>query len=134
VALRSGKVGRSGVGGPAGVMVGLAAGATVVGGIAAAMTALVGPGKAASARSGAAVVESRRTELDVAGPDGRRPDGARAESAELTGCRCGHDAAAHEHFRPGSDCGACGAGRCGRFRRVQGGTSWRDRWRAGRTG
>jgi hypothetical protein len=31
-------------------------------------------------------------------------------------CRCGHDAEAHEHYRPGSDCGACGAARCARFR------------------
>jgi hypothetical protein len=31
-------------------------------------------------------------------------------------CRCGHDAQAHEHYRPGSDCGACGAAACARFR------------------
>ena len=31
-------------------------------------------------------------------------------------CRCGHAVEAHEHFRPGSDCGACGAAQCGRFR------------------
>ncbi|MBA3906764.1 MAG: hypothetical protein H0X35_08805 [Pseudonocardiales bacterium] len=30
----------------------------------------------------------------------------------LAHCRCGHLAEAHEHFRPGDDCGAC---RCGRF-------------------
>ena len=29
-----------------------------------------------------------------------------------TQCRCGHVAEAHEHFRPGDDCGSC---RCGRF-------------------
>jgi hypothetical protein len=29
-----------------------------------------------------------------------------------THCRCGHLADAHEHFRPGNDCGAC---RCRRF-------------------
>jgi hypothetical protein len=29
-----------------------------------------------------------------------------------THCRCGHAAEAHEHFRPGNDCGAC---RCNRF-------------------
>ncbi len=28
-------------------------------------------------------------------------------------CRCGHGAEAHEHFRTGSDCGACG---CARYR------------------
>jgi hypothetical protein len=27
-------------------------------------------------------------------------------------CRCGHGADAHEHYRPGDDCGAC---RCRRF-------------------
>ncbi len=33
--------------------------------------------------------------------------------AELLGfarsgvCRCGHPAAAHEHYRPGTDCGLC---------------------------
>jgi hypothetical protein len=35
-------------------------------------------------------------------------------------CRCGHDAAAHEHFRPGTDCGACGARGCAHFRAVRG--------------
>lgn len=30
----------------------------------------------------------------------------------LTYCRCGHASDAHEHFRPGNDCGAC---RCGSF-------------------
>ena len=35
-------------------------------------------------------------------------------------CACGHAREAHEHYRRGSDCGACGAETCGRFRR-QGG-------------
>jgi hypothetical protein len=30
-------------------------------------------------------------------------------------CRCGHLRNAHEHYRPGSDCGLCG---CPRFRAV----------------
>jgi hypothetical protein len=30
-------------------------------------------------------------------------------------CACGHNRAAHEHFRRGSDCGACGASACARF-------------------
>ena len=51
-----------------------------------------------------------------------------------TSCRCGHAAAAHEHFRPGSDCGACGAARCGRFRAARDGHAWRGLWRAGRAG
>lgn len=35
-------------------------------------------------------------------------------------CRCGHAAAAHEHYRPGSDCGACGAAECIRYRPADG--------------
>lgn len=31
-------------------------------------------------------------------------------------CACGHAREAHEHYRRGSDCGACGAQVCGRFR------------------
>lgn len=31
-------------------------------------------------------------------------------------CRCGHVADAHEHYRPGSDCGACA---CRRFATAQ---------------
>ena len=27
-------------------------------------------------------------------------------------CRCGHDREAHQHYRPGSDCGVCGYGAC----------------------
>ena len=30
-------------------------------------------------------------------------------------CRCGHAAAAHEHFRPGTDCSLCLLGRCQQF-------------------
>lgn len=41
---------------------------------------------------------------------------AREQGAGAGRCRCGHDAGAHEHFRPGTDCGACGAQACGRFR------------------
>lgn len=31
-------------------------------------------------------------------------------------CVCGHDADAHQHFRPGADCGACGRERCPSYR------------------
>jgi hypothetical protein len=31
-------------------------------------------------------------------------------------CACGHARAAHEHYRPGTDCGACGAEGCEMFR------------------
>jgi hypothetical protein len=30
-------------------------------------------------------------------------------------CVCGHQAEAHEHYRPGDDCGACGAAVCGHY-------------------
>ena len=30
-------------------------------------------------------------------------------------CGCGHNRAAHEHFRRGSDCGACGSRLCANF-------------------
>ena len=45
-----------------------------------------------------------------------RPACSRRRAPRTTLCRCGHDAEAHEHYRPGSDCGACGAAQCGRFR------------------
>jgi hypothetical protein len=31
-------------------------------------------------------------------------------------CACGHPKAAHEHYRLGTDCGACGAAECEEFR------------------
>jgi hypothetical protein len=33
-------------------------------------------------------------------------------------CVCGHEAAAHMHFRRGDDCGICGAALCARYRRM----------------
>jgi hypothetical protein len=35
-------------------------------------------------------------------------------------CVCGHTRDAHEHYRPGRDCGACGAGHCAEYRREGG--------------
>jgi hypothetical protein len=35
-------------------------------------------------------------------------------------CVCGHANEAHEHYRIGSDCGACGAQNCAEFRREGG--------------
>lgn len=29
-------------------------------------------------------------------------------AAAVDVCRCGHERDAHEHYRPGTDCGACG--------------------------
>jgi len=31
-------------------------------------------------------------------------------------CVCGHDEDAHQHYRRGSDCTQCVAGRCNRYR------------------
>ena len=31
-------------------------------------------------------------------------------------CHCGHSWDAHQHFRPGSDCGQCGAELCPAYR------------------
>ncbi|WP_410945390.1 hypothetical protein [Pseudonocardia phyllosphaerae] len=30
-------------------------------------------------------------------------------------CACGHPEEMHDHFRAGTDCGACGAAVCGKF-------------------
>ncbi|MFT3661174.1 MAG: hypothetical protein QM809_07165 [Gordonia sp. (in: high G+C Gram-positive bacteria)] len=35
-------------------------------------------------------------------------------------CVCGHDEAAHRHYRDGSDCALCGDGACARFRPASG--------------
>lgn len=36
-------------------------------------------------------------------------------------CACGHGKDAHDHYRPGTDCGACGADTCDEFRPEGGG-------------
>jgi hypothetical protein len=36
--------------------------------------------------------------------------------ARTTPCKCGHDDAAHEHYRAGTDCGTC---QCGHYRRAR---------------
>jgi hypothetical protein len=41
-----------------------------------------------------------------------------------TACLCSHDRAAHEHWRAGSDCGACGAAGCPAYRRRGGRVRW----------
>jgi hypothetical protein len=52
----------------------------------------------------------------TATPVPAEPAAPEASDVPPTLCRCGHDAAAHEHYRRGSDCGACGAQSCARFR------------------
>ncbi|WP_167305454.1 hypothetical protein [Mycolicibacterium neoaurum] len=32
-------------------------------------------------------------------------------------CRCGHERAAHKHYRPGAECALCAPGECTGFRR-----------------
>jgi hypothetical protein len=41
-------------------------------------------------------------------------------------CSCGHAAAAHEHYRRGSDCALCSPGGCVKFRSVGKVASLRD--------
>lgn len=47
-------------------------------------------------------------------------------------CRCGHDEQAHEHYRPGSDCAACGRDRCRAYRPRRGLRALVERWQVGR--
>jgi hypothetical protein len=58
-----------------------------------------------------------------AAPDTAPPAGPSAGTPIR--CECGHDAAAHEHYRPGSDCGACGTAQCARYRPVGRRRWWR---------
>jgi hypothetical protein len=62
-------------------------------------------------------------ELDGRIPAQRTPDD-RGPSASppvvVEPCVCGHAREAHEHFRRGHDCGACGAAGCETFRPVGG--------------
>jgi hypothetical protein len=43
------------------------------------------------------------------------PPAPPAQQPVVAPCTCGHGMAAHEHYRPGSDCGACGRTRCGAY-------------------
>ena len=40
---------------------------------------------------------------------------------EIDPCVCGHGRTAHEHYRPGWDCGTCGAVTCCDYRSADGG-------------
>lgn len=48
-------------------------------------------------------------------PDSSRPGTPPARPA-VRRCACGHPQDMHEHYRPGTDCGACGPRGCGAFR------------------
>jgi hypothetical protein len=58
----------------------------------------------------------------------RRP--STAPPAVVEPCACGHGRAAHDHYRRGTDCGACGAAGCSDFR-PQGGAVRRTLRRIG---
>jgi hypothetical protein len=69
-------------------------------------------------------------DLGTAVPAQRQPSPAPADTTPppaqrtvVDPCRCGHGQQAHEHYRPGSDCGACGRRTCGEFRPENG--PWR---------
>jgi hypothetical protein len=46
-----------------------------------------------------------------------------AQHTVVDPCTCGHGPEAHEHYRPGSDCGACGRRACAEYRPAN--TAWR---------
>lgn len=53
-------------------------------------------------------------------PCGQQPTAPPATTAKppeavVDPCVCGHTRAAHEHYRRGSDCGACGAQACPKY-------------------
>jgi hypothetical protein len=50
-----------------------------------------------------------------------------AQRTVVDPCTCGHSRGAHEHYRPGSDCGTCGRLGCGEFRPENG--FFRQLWR-----
>jgi hypothetical protein len=52
-----------------------------------------------------------------------QPPAPPAQRTVIDPCTCGHGRAAHEHYRPGTDCGACGRKACGEFRPDN--TRWR---------
>ena len=47
------------------------------------------------------------------------PDSPPAPRTVVDPCVCGHAKEAHEHYRQGTDCGACGATACAAFRPAQ---------------
>ena len=59
----------------------------------------------------------------VAPPVPADPPQPPAQHTVVDPCMCGHGPAAHEHYRPGSDCGACGRTACGEYRSAN--STWR---------
>ena len=62
---------------------------------------------------------------DLATADAERADIIRScrdvSRIEIDPCVCGHGRTAHQHYRPGWDCGLCGAVTCCDYRPVGGG-------------
>jgi hypothetical protein len=55
-------------------------------------------------------------DLDAAIPAQRRDSPPTdVTSGVVDPCRCGHAKEAHEHYRPGRDCGICGADVCAAY-------------------
>jgi len=50
------------------------------------------------------------------GPTGPGVPPRPVDDAGVRLCACGHPEEMHEHYRPGTDCGACGSRSCGSFR------------------
>ncbi len=74
-------------------------------------------------------------DVDALVPAQRTPDDPRPSAPPATvvdPCTCGHARAAHDHYRSGHDCGACGAEGCAAFRPV-GGTMLKAMRRMGLT-
>jgi hypothetical protein len=46
-----------------------------------------------------------------------------AQHTVIDPCTCGHGPEAHEHYRPGTDCGACGRSACAEYRPAN--SAWR---------
>ncbi|OLT19294.1 hypothetical protein BJF78_11080 [Pseudonocardia sp. CNS-139] len=43
-----------------------------------------------------------------------------AQAPVVAPCTCGHPKSAHEHYRPGTDCGACGPTACASYKPEKG--------------
>lgn len=66
-----------------------------------------------------AVSVSAVPDLDDTIPAQRTPNDLRAAPKPpvvVEPCACGHARVTHDHYRSGSDCGACGAAGCAEFR------------------
>ena len=68
-----------------------------------------------TAVSPAGAIPAPRSAADDAAATPAGPPVAPQAPAVVDPCRCGHGRDAHEHDRPGTDCGACGTG-CSAFR------------------